>query len=632
MSANLAVTGSVLKRFTQTSTLLWLLDPVRGEPTIHNLDRHPSDTHQGASERKTSKFLDSIALLFATRKDGDTVSAATLEEGQPEGTIIRIASNAGVEDDTLEQVRAIVNILNHAANGPQRGGTTSLETENQILLRVIELDIEKISHYLSMLQRSSGDIAETVDWILANPGFLGTLSAKPKSDRFLEWITYLRSLIEADNEPDHDQIMVQIQWAVKGKWSYGPFLEAACKARGKPVAPWVVNIYKLGRYAVASKVLLSFVAENCDLLCPILVEAIEPPPKQLSSLPRKENNLELTLRRSHCSDIEDLIMRLGQAWNVTNPEGYLQKKGSGEDLVVHAELQLINFYDHNLERMPRHRLIGVSKKSCFLCNEFLKLHSTKFSVSACHQKLYRSWCPPFCSDNLVYQKYKTLITSMSDAMETAIKHQIEQRLGVGARRPYNLDSTAGVSLSIFSSDPVRHGFERVSSPSNSITQEGSIHSPTATQSVITYASSSAGHEGSSTHASLTDAKYARIVGGSMDKSQGEHMDPKLVFHVTRADDRVRQDLVSTTSLIDQTSRRPSWGRLCATLARESQFGVGFDDAKEFLLVNQNLRVGNDCQFAACIDYLQNARSWNNEVLVFSYEDLARVQSNAVGSA
>jgi len=58
------------------------------------------------------KFLDSFAFLCATKKDGDSVSAACMEEGLPQGTIIRIASNAGVRENTLCQLRQVLDSLN----------------------------------------------------------------------------------------------------------------------------------------------------------------------------------------------------------------------------------------------------------------------------------------------------------------------------------------------------------------------------------------------------------------------------------------------------------------------------------------------------------------------------------------
>lgn len=110
-----AITGNILKRFIQAATLLSCLDPVRGEPTTYSLDRHPDDAQDDAGDRQMKKFLDSIALICATRKDGDTVSAATLEEWSPDGSIIRIARNSGLPEETLEQIREIVELLNDIA-------------------------------------------------------------------------------------------------------------------------------------------------------------------------------------------------------------------------------------------------------------------------------------------------------------------------------------------------------------------------------------------------------------------------------------------------------------------------------------------------------------------------------------
>ena len=40
------------------------------------------------------------------------MSAACLEEGLPQGIVVRIASNSGVRENTLGQLRELVNILN----------------------------------------------------------------------------------------------------------------------------------------------------------------------------------------------------------------------------------------------------------------------------------------------------------------------------------------------------------------------------------------------------------------------------------------------------------------------------------------------------------------------------------------
>jgi hypothetical protein len=111
------ITGNVRNRFIQAAVLLHRLDPVRGEPTAHGLDQDPLEIEPQRERLLKRKFLDSFALICATKKGGDSVSAACMEEGLPQGTTIRIASNSGVGEQTLTQLRQIVNILNTVASG-----------------------------------------------------------------------------------------------------------------------------------------------------------------------------------------------------------------------------------------------------------------------------------------------------------------------------------------------------------------------------------------------------------------------------------------------------------------------------------------------------------------------------------
>jgi hypothetical protein len=115
--APIEITGNIRNRFIQAAVLLHRLDPVRGEPTVHGLDQDPLEIEPQRERLLKRKFLDSFALICATKKGGDSVSAACMEEGLPQGTTIRIASNSGVGEQTLTQLRQIVNILNTVASG-----------------------------------------------------------------------------------------------------------------------------------------------------------------------------------------------------------------------------------------------------------------------------------------------------------------------------------------------------------------------------------------------------------------------------------------------------------------------------------------------------------------------------------
>jgi hypothetical protein len=135
--AAMGITGNLRNRFIQAAVLLYKLDPVRGEPTAYGLDQDLQEIESPRERLLKRKFLDSFALVCATRKDGDSVSAACMEEGRPEGTIIRVASNSGVSETTLSRLREIVNTLSGISS---RGKLSPLNVKS--LLGLISLSFQ----------------------------------------------------------------------------------------------------------------------------------------------------------------------------------------------------------------------------------------------------------------------------------------------------------------------------------------------------------------------------------------------------------------------------------------------------------------------------------------------------------
>lgn len=108
--------GNARSRFIMVKVLLSLLDPVRGEPTVHSLDRHPQDG-MGKLEHLQKKFLDSFALICSTSKQGsETAAAVCLETGQPPGTVLRIARNRTIPPDLTERLENVLENLTTVAN------------------------------------------------------------------------------------------------------------------------------------------------------------------------------------------------------------------------------------------------------------------------------------------------------------------------------------------------------------------------------------------------------------------------------------------------------------------------------------------------------------------------------------
>lgn len=124
-----ALTGDTHKRFTVVSALLSMIDPVRGESTVHSLDRHPHDNAR-KQEHLQKKFLDSFALICSTsRKGGDTASAVCLEPGYPSGSVLRLARNLGVPQGLIDSLELILDDLTAVAS---RGTYMPTQSERTI--------------------------------------------------------------------------------------------------------------------------------------------------------------------------------------------------------------------------------------------------------------------------------------------------------------------------------------------------------------------------------------------------------------------------------------------------------------------------------------------------------------------
>ncbi|QVM10382.1 hypothetical protein D8B26_005043 [Coccidioides posadasii str. Silveira] len=159
--ASLTVTGKARTCFVEAAVLLHALGPVRGEPASQALDH--SELGQDREGFLRRKFLDSFAPISC--KGGDSVSAACMEDPQPEGTVVRIASNGSVSADILSQAQSIINDLSSIACGGLLSNpalcysrtdfgseSTRLEKEADILLKIVKMDISRLRIYVDDLR------------------------------------------------------------------------------------------------------------------------------------------------------------------------------------------------------------------------------------------------------------------------------------------------------------------------------------------------------------------------------------------------------------------------------------------------------------------------------------------------
>ena len=105
------LTGDAHKRFVIVTSLLCLIDPVRGEPTVHGLDRHPHD-NTWRLDNHQKKFLDAFAVICSTsRIGGRTASAVCLEQDHPAGNVLRLARNLGATQDLIGRLQQVLDDL-----------------------------------------------------------------------------------------------------------------------------------------------------------------------------------------------------------------------------------------------------------------------------------------------------------------------------------------------------------------------------------------------------------------------------------------------------------------------------------------------------------------------------------------
>ena len=455
---------------------------------------------------------------------------------------------------------------------------------------------------------------------------------------FLEWFGHIFAIRDLPDDSGPGILIDYIRWAQKARSHYLGFLKAAFPVKDQPLPRWVCTVFKLGRYGIASRALVQLASEY-PALNPMIVEPVTAPSRMPFTIPEDEIPLTRVLRRVIGARTEEYIPRLARVWNVADIETHFRRACS-MDLAVHAEMQLVNFYGHNRQYKPSFRFIGVSKKSCYLCYLFLINHPESFCVSSCHQKLYLPWIPPPAADSGVYKQYKAITTQLSMLMEAAAKQDLEDRLG-GQRRFVPADSTAGVSLSGLT-EPAEMGNQIVveSQADFQVMPDTAIKGSIAVDGSSTIEGETTESESSFRPIDIVslapsnmeiDPATSNRVGVAIPREQSFNGNPTsvlaMVFHFVRAGDGNKQDIISIGDIFDHSTNRPSWAKLLEILKADDDFGVAFKEDQEILVVNNQIRVGNERQFLACLQYLHNLSILSSEAFVYKISEVACFKFN-----
>lgn len=168
----------------------------------------------------------------------------------------------------------------------------------------------------------------------------------PTLSKFLKWYGYIFSIKDLASDPNSKILVRHIRWAQDAKRHHVEFLKAAFSTTAQTLPRWVYTIFKLGRYGIASKALIQFASEFPSLFNPLTVETVIAPLKTRFAVQEDKIPLTCVLRREVGGREEVCLSRLARVWNTDDPEVYFRRACS-LNLTVHAEMQLMSFYDYN---------------------------------------------------------------------------------------------------------------------------------------------------------------------------------------------------------------------------------------------------------------------------------------------
>ncbi|KAF5246367.1 hypothetical protein FANTH_6882 [Fusarium anthophilum] len=241
-----------------------------------------------------------------------------------------------------------------------------------------------------------------------------------------------------------------IHWASEARWQYAEQLRALLQLDESQSEAWLDNLHKVARYHSAIKSMVKFAMKEPGIFINIAIRPINAPHQRRFKLPKDEAPLLAIVRTLMRKDTNSTMEKLEKHLGTHDVEARL-RRACPPMLTLHAEMQIVVFYESNPGVAPHLRLIGTSKKACFLCDKYLRHHPLRLQASACHQKIYPSWMPP-PYHNVPGNSAKLAFINLSRDIANLAGQDLKTAL-TAPPRPPNYDSTAGPSLTLTATVP-----------------------------------------------------------------------------------------------------------------------------------------------------------------------------------
>ncbi|KXJ85572.1 hypothetical protein Micbo1qcDRAFT_154089 [Microdochium bolleyi] len=428
--------GSMCRNLIINAVLLSLIDPVRGKPTRDSLDENPED-YTTTNIQLKQKFLDSFALICSTSGSGkETASAVCMEQHDASGTVLRVARNRGLTPHDTAKLERVIEILVAVATGKKPPS----KAENDLLHVVVDLDQDRIASLAQKLEKRG--IGQLIQQATTN-SYQNDHDEKLEATSFRQWVRTCPFVGTYSMTAGSSPSPACVLWASEARWKYDRHFQALLTVDPKPPPTWLETLHKLARYWASVKSMVKFAIKEPDAFAGLCIKVVQAPKQQTFSLQHERNIAATAVQRLTKGDHQNMMERLSRRLGTDDVEAKVRRSCTLK-LTLHAEMQLLEFYDLNRAKAPRLRMMGTSKKACYLCHEYLLRHPLGIRVSACHEKVYPTWMPPTSRDPPGVpgkQPFWAFVQHIERATTKALKTELD-----GDRRPKNRDSTAGPSL------------------------------------------------------------------------------------------------------------------------------------------------------------------------------------------
>ncbi|CUS11289.1 unnamed protein product [Tuber aestivum] len=458
------------KKFVQLVALQCLLNPTPprqiAQPVHQNADsREKRGGYQSMLPPKVERDLTEHFAFLVAAGAGDTACCVEEEYVIDVGSTLRfrVAMKEGVSQWILDGLRGVCNEVSRLARGESPEADVKAETWR----RVLELERPRIHADLEeRFSKASGSLPKLFEESLGTKDASITESLVDEEARLVLQKIYdlCTRVVDMDREKTGKDLekLLDTCYRFRASRNFRAFLKSVHGRR-----PLTQVIEKLGRYKSASVALVTGAKKYPEMFTNLEVEAVpQLAPEAAVSTGFHGIYVGDVAQELTANSKQQCLKRLQSVTDLK--DGKLEtryQKLCQEKLAVHAEIQMVKFYEEN-PHIGRPAFIGCSKKSCYLCTLFIQLEG-KFDVATKAQShyqptLHNSWTVPTmkCSSPENAVMYTFVVDKMSRILEDSCRTILWENSSREAKLNHRLTPNPPPTPPVF-------GFEVPSGPSPS---------------------------------------------------------------------------------------------------------------------------------------------------------------------